>query len=509
MQQTQINIYNGRKAFRYGIEYVDNTESVDADEFYFTISQNQDLNTQEIQFLSNFYSGYNYKRNTNVWLPLNEAYFEEEDIYNVSELNLNKVNLSSVNIYFPSFSVETYTGNWKYIFSANIYINGDKITLCEVLLDRRDAISYPGKKVMHNIKYSEYINVVFPDPWDITYSDEWAPFRQVVCNEPENINNTGSILSLEIHPVTESENSENMVKLNNYLGGMNSLLLSEEKNITLYNLIDYNSSKGIDLSLHYNDNLYNSFEEYLIETYNLDQDSQFTVSSTLSLYDNENIYNVYGPVYGSNVQFSDIKRPEDNYTTKTFESWEEFTPGLQFKAITNILLNNEEFLSLISNSLQVDQYAFAKFIEKDNSVDLDSIKQLLDTDTNIEETLRNMETVNIVNKTIKNVINVEKPNDFKNSLTRPVFIRTYQNSDIVVHPGVTENIALNLREYKNYIEGFTIRIADVEFPEYGRQGSNIIFKIVGKQLPEEIAEGNYYILDDNKELVTSGKYILG
>jgi hypothetical protein len=34
----------------------------------------------------------------------------------------------------------------------------------------------------------------------------------------------------------------------------------------------------------------------------------------------------------------------------------------------------------------------------------------------------------------------------------------------------------------------------------------IIFKVTGNILPQEITEGTYYILDENSELVTKGKY---
>ena len=35
----------------------------------------------------------------------------------------------------------------------------------------------------------------------------------------------------------------------------------------------------------------------------------------------------------------------------------------------------------------------------------------------------------------------------------------------------------------------------------------IIFKIVGRELPTDVTSGTYYILNENSELVTTGKYI--
>lgn len=500
MQQTQINIYNERKQFRYGVEYVDNIESYSSSGFCYFDKSNLDGDC--FQFLYDFSPS--VIRQTNKW----------SNAINISTSNSNipdYVDISSVDLFFPYYGVETYTGNWLYVFSAYTFINGDKIILCEKLIDRRDAIAYDkGKKEMHNIRYSEYINIKFPDPWNLAYSDEWAPFRQNICGEPVDINNTGSLLTIELHPVRLTESGD-YVKLDNYLGGLNSLLLSDTKNISLYTLIDWQSPRTVNLSFVYNTELYDSLEEYIQETYKIgDSDIDIELNSKLVLFDNENIYNVYDPESGDGTVFD--LTPQDLATIDfnlSGDGWDSFHPGLEMKAITELTCDELPLLTLISNTLCVSQDMFAAILENTESYNIDALMEEFENDPNTTSfNGEDMETINIVNKTEKKVINMGKPNDFKNNLTRPVFIRAQKNNEIVVHPNVTENISINLREYKNYVEAFTLRIADVDFIEYGRQSSNIIFKVVGKQLPEEIEAGTYYVLDDNFELVTSGPYTL-
>ena len=118
-----------------------------------------------------------------------------------------------------------------------------------------------------------------------------------------------------------------------------------------------------------------------------------------------------------------------------------------------------------------------------------------------------MTDINVVNKIEKNIVNIQRPSDTKGGISRPVFIRVNDNGpEIQIHPEVTESIGVNLQKYKNAVKRFTMKISGVEFPESGRLGANVVFKINAGSLPSETAPGIYYILDDNKELVTFGNY---
>ena len=71
---------------------------------------------------------------------------------------------------------------------------------------------------------------------------------------------------------------------------------------------------------------------------------------------------------------------------------------------------------------------------------------------------------------------------------------------------VSENVAINLDAYKSKVDAFRLRIEGIDFVEVGRNNSGVIFKIIPSKLPQEETEGEYYIIDGNNELVTSGNY---
>ena len=97
--------------------------------------------------------------------------------------------------------------------------------------------------------------------------------------------------------------------------------------------------------------------------------------------------------------------------------------------------------------------------------------------------------------------------DSKSNIVQPVFFRARDLANIIVHPEVTENICINLDAYKAKVTTFHIKIEGTTFTEIGRTESGVIFKVQGNLLPGKLAGGVYYILDQDANLVTTGKYI--
>lgn len=112
----------------------------------------------------------------------------------------------------------------------------------------------------------------------------------------------------------------------------------------------------------------------------------------------------------------------------------------------------------------------------------------------------------IINKTIQKVVEMTSQTDSKANIIQPVFFRVRDVAGIIVHPEVTENICVNLDAYKSQVERFYIKIEGASFPEIGRTESGIIFKVRGNLLPGKLEAGTYYILNQDAELVTTGKY---
>lgn len=111
-----------------------------------------------------------------------------------------------------------------------------------------------------------------------------------------------------------------------------------------------------------------------------------------------------------------------------------------------------------------------------------------------------------INKTIQQVVEMTAQTDSKSNIIQPVFFRSRELASIIVHPAVTENICINLDAYKAAVGRFYIKIEGVAFYEIGRTESGVIFKINGNMLPGTLTNGTYYILNQDAELVTTGKY---
>lgn len=508
MLKTNINIQRGRQKLKYGVEYIDNSWKTDLSFARWLAAENADGDA--FQFVTS--DAYNCTRQTNSW---SRCIFDHGNTSDMPDGNVG-IDVSSFNIYFPQHSVETYTNNNYYIAEFTTYLNGDKIILGCFLLDRRDAKAYSGIKIIGGQRYYEYIQVKILDPWNIIYSDEWSQFRQNVCGEPSGINNTGSLVNIELHPVCW--NGEQWAKHSEFVGGSNSILISDKQTDYLAPVLSIDSSEtypepSLWLKFRYNDSFEN-LNEYIKETYQLDDPIDARIS--VILHDGEEVYDWWA-LSGTNDEY----RIDLSSSTQIirFDSWryidedgqtiENWRPGLMFTAYYSIYNYDEPTISVSSNSLPLTRDTFAMLLPRPDGTpakfdigDLDS-SHVFDITINGTD----MTEINIVNKINKNIVSVQRPDAHRNSVARPVFFKVKENtSDIQVHPSVTENIGVNLQKYKSQVKLFTMKVAGFEFPEIGRIGGNVVFKLNAGTLPEDLAAGLYYILDDNKELVTFGNY---
>ena len=118
----------------------------------------------------------------------------------------------------------------------------------------------------------------------------------------------------------------------------------------------------------------------------------------------------------------------------------------------------------------------------------------------------NLLNISTANKTEHVVYKYDNVNDAKSNIIQPVFFKARDLGNIIIHPEVTENICINLDQFKSKVKRFIIQIEGCLFQEIGRTGSGVVFKITGNILPKEKTSGLYYILDENSSLVTNGNY---
>lgn len=493
---------------KYFIEYIDDADQVVMSHKY-TVDENGEVNFMDTPT--------GIRRDVNEWYKVTDV----NPLVATSEFLPRTYDLSSINIYFPRFSVETYEKHVKYALSINTWIHGHAVYLGNYIIDRNDVVAADTIRKFANEDYYEFLNVKIIDPWDIVYSDRWRQFRQEVCGEEatddgssilpsqlafilgkgasiRELNNTGSIINVSLHPVRETE--EGIYReMDNYHGGQNSINLADE--VTDYLALNLTDNRN-DNS-YYEDQLmfsttpvYNraypdnatGFEQYLHETYLLDW---YTMKMEFVIQDNENVY--------KSIE-KDINTPWQKVTREDlkFDSWEGYHEGMFIRAFLNIYLkptDEEAFIYLASNPIILTQELY-RYLVGDNPMNK----------VYLEAVNMNNYTINAVNKVQQNVIQMERPDDYKANIIKPVFFRARELANLIIHPTVTEQICINLDQYKSKVDTFVIKIEETTFVEYGRTAAGVIFRIVGNKLPNEAQSGIYYILDTDGELITTGQY---
>ena len=99
-----------------------------------------------------------------------------------------------------------------------------------------------------------------------------------------------------------------------------------------------------------------------------------------------------------------------------------------------------------------------------------------------------------------------RPITYKSSVIKPVFFKSQELGHISIHPSISERICINLDRYKGKVNTFIFNVEGVNFIEVGRTSTGVIFNIDGGYLPKSKKVGTYFIMNENSEVITSGKY---
>lgn len=470
MSFTNINILNKEHTFKYVLEYKEN----------------------EVETSSTIPTS-NWKWNGNIW----ELSTSNEDFSSYIPSNIK---LSNVTLYFPDYSVDTYENGLKYALTINTWINDKYIELGSFIISRNDCEAADTIKTFYNQKYYEKYTVTIINPKSIVYDDDWKSWRENVCGVDVTgyeLNNTGSIINFSLHPVINS--GDIYTKVEKYDGGQNAINLSKFDSLS-YN-IKFNDKLDFEGNVSYNEAYSKDilgFEEYLKETYNITDAVEliyeFYVQDKEDLFSYEVIQNNDTKVIlqRGNITYED----ENKIKHPLFTSWVDFKPGLVLNGTLNVLVGGETVLTIMSNSINLTPEIF-KFLIQDNGT---QYVELNDINMNVYE-------INTVNKIQQNIIQVDRPSDYKSNIVKPVYYRTRDIANVVFHPEITENICINLDAYKSSVKSFILRLEGINFGEKARVSSGVIFRINGNYLPKTNKEGIYYILNQDSELITTGKYI--
>jgi hypothetical protein len=480
MNYTNVNIKSGDKSFKYIVEYLEEDIKISSD-----VKTKYFYNDTSLFFYNELES--NVLSNKNTWKDIKE---KDTKTYNDTAILPNITNLSTFNLYFPRYSVDTYVKNVHYVLTINTWVNGVCIYLGSYLINRRNAIApSTGVKKFLNDEYYEYVSVNTLNPLHLNYSDEWSQFRQVFCGEKIEDglqkNNSASNINITITPVKLIDGV--WIKLDEYDSSQSVIPISNEKNYLTANL-KFNNVGGkpeFNCGITFNPVYNGDFELYLNETYqifgNVDLKYCFVIG------DKENPYK-YKEITKNNFETSAIFELNDF----VFDSWSDFIEGMYAQVYFIVQKNDNDIIVISSNKVFITQEEFKYFMnEKIRTVNLNDL----------DMELKSFDVVNVIEN---KVVSVERPNDYKSNIVKPIFVKVQDAGVIRLHRSVTENISINLDAYKNKVNAFVLKIGDMNFYEIGRINSGIIFKVIGTNLPD--VDGFYYILNENGELVTTGKY---
>lgn len=500
MKNTNIIINNGDYKFNYLIEYKTCETSSDINDIeYITMSY---LNRLDVISPSD----YNYYENN--WYDKDSWCDIINETYSTQYLP-SSYNKSVIRVNFPEFSPEVFDSNIYYMLNINTWINGQYVYLGSKLFNRFDALARETTMRFDSNNYFEYVEFEIIDPFDIQYSDNWKNFRINVCGEPVDgdgctINNTGAQLCFSLYVVESNENE--WIKNTNYNGGQNSINITtnESDYLSLNQSILFDPIKGIIIKQElcfnniYGDDLHN----YLNETYLINSHS---LKYALVIKDKDRIYFGLDEHGNENIIKTDFKRVEefttDDISFDNWDSWNEWQNiwNTNVSIASSVTFYNEygeKILYVVGNEIPLTKEIYKYLIKSDNDckyIDLN----------NLDMEIKNF---NIVNKIVNQIVQFDKPEDSKSNIIQPVFFKVRDLQDVIIHPEVTENICINLDAYKSKVNMFNLRIENSIFKQIGANAYGIIFKVIGKELANKKTSGLYYILDENNELVTTGKY---
>ena len=367
-----------------------------------------------------------------------------------------------------------------YLLDVVIRIEETSIHLFSKQIDVDDIVATPKTIIYDGIRYYECIKVNFPNPFDIIYTDEWSTFREQICNETPNTNNTESLLSIELYPLKDD------FIYPDYKAGYTTFSLSSTPN-NLTNLLEFDEEFNIKNTLYFNPIYDGDFQLYMSETYGLnDIYNNYSVKQELVLKDSDNIYRFFETDMTSDKTV--LNKAEVGMT------WEDWKVGMYFVSTINILDENEnELMVLYSNELPITLESFAYLISKNEKIELEKVEM-------------NIYNLDVVNKIEKRIVQVTNSVDDKSNIINNIFVTTSKIDDLVIYPKVTQNVLLPLNGYKNKVTLFYLLIEGECFTEIGRNQQGVIFKIDGNLLPNKEQNGVYHILNESKEMVTMGNY---
>lgn len=515
-----INLVMNGNTFMYAVDYIKNGYGVmdnyeyfhdkKTGDFYFIMEQ--DVQNKPVKYL---------KRNCNEW-----GMFDNNPA--IPRIGSGACEPSILRLYFPEFSPETFKSNVQYALDVTVFIQHRPVSLGSFLINRSNT--YAGQKVIkfHGEMYYECIDLKIVDPHDLLYSSEFEDVRKYI-KEIENgeveYNNDSTPLYITLTPVGVGGTPSIYIIDDSIEGGQTSINIESGPNDFLHYEIGYveeGSKIGIKADVKFNNAYDNDMSTYMKETYGFDCDVSAEAiialnklsfsevkhefkSSDLTDQDKKDITYTFPfqSIY-DNILCTVVDDDGKVHNDKLFSNWDYWEEGICFKSVLILYKqykdgSKEEFMKIYSNDIPATPEMFSKLIVNNNPFN--------DNYINLDEIRMEVKNITVINNIENNISTYSSPEANRKITILPVFYRSRELGSIVLHPEVDENICINLDAYKSKVDTFVLQIEGMKFVEIGTTSAGTIFKVIGGQLPRRNTTGTYYILSQDYELVTNGKYI--
>ena len=499
-QRVQMNIAKDNHMLNYVVE-VDDTISTTSGTYSYNI---HDGGVQLYRIGSP-----NAIHTTNTWVPAKTN-------LNTNFLLPDIIHQKYMRLYMPRYSIESFyddtfmDGNdlsgLRYALSAYTYVAGVKVTLGCYMFTALDAYATNKPIRYKGNDYMQAVDFLIPDPARLMYDDEWIDFRNQLCGEPLGTNNTGSVINFDLFVLTPLDGV--YMETVEFAGCVSAIPFTRSIDGDMRAVMSFDDR--LNMELKFNEVYNGDLQLYLQETYNIMEPCK--IAYEVIIKDANDIYMAPTPEV---MEVTD-RRPLYEITHEMFRDnglldWTWFLDGMILQgciyvfrcgadehtgSFAELMEYNYPVVDCLTNEIPLTKEIFKYLVPRQMGVDKIEFDNI-----NMQEY-----NVSVVNKLQHNVITINRPEDYKANIIRPVFIRSEKLDDVIIHPAVPESISLNLNQYKSTVEVFYIQIEGVIFAEVGRTNNSVVFQIEGNKLPKEVDSGILYLLNQDKELITTGKF---
>lgn len=472
-----------------------------------------------------------YDGNEIIYKDINN-YYRTHDVDTIdfaSDTTLIQSNI--VRVYLPDMNPSRYNKRLNYYISATTRIGRRNIILYSNVITANDFIASERLHTIGQHIYSNYYEFEILSPFELFFNSGYDDFRRTYCYNSQNITNDSTpIVTITIYTVDDVYYDKQEYHNSLSFGSGSSILIPDDysnMNMDITAVLSFDKLK-FNSTLRFNRTIYNSIEEYFLKNYNMNINR---ITKELTILDDDNIYRMFQWNHDLRSDINDDDRVDFNITDKTpfdmcdnseqwadydiniyrqqpFDGWNDFRDGMYAQCIYKVYSDDIPKMYIKSNRVYITQDEYRFIINNPEIINLNDIDM-------------NVENVKITNRIENNVIQIQRPDDYKTNLIKPVFYKAYSADTIVIMRD--SKVGGTLKQYisielpsnvsMNATKLFTLKINGQSFTEVARQMNHIIFLInpgVKADVDAEDALMNdteYNVLDEDDVVKFYGKVI--